>query len=175
MSYTLGKAEWEAYGRTYPFDYDRRHAVSAVTSYRVSRLIEVATTLRLASGFPFTPVDRLRVSAVEQTAGGATQLVPERDASGLLVYTTDFGGVANLNSSRLPMFARLDLRTTFSPKWHGGRWQLYVEIINATNRQNAGTLSPVLEYNPKGDVPALTYAKEQGLPLLPTFGARVRF
>ncbi len=174
-SYTLGKAVWEAYGRSYPFDYDRRHAVSAVTSYRVSRLIEVATTLRLASGFPFTPVERLRVSAVEQTVAGTPQLVPERDASGLLVYTTDFGGVRNLNASRLPMFARLDVRTTFSPKWHGGRWQLYIEVINATNRQNAGTLSPVLEYNPNGDVPTLTYAREQGLPLLPTFGARFRF
>jgi len=174
-SYTLGKAVWESYGRTYPFDYDRRHAVSAVTSYRVSRLIEVAATLRLASGFPFTPVQRLRVAEAEQDVDGVTRLVPDRDASGLLVYTTDFGSVQNLNSGRLPMFARLDLRTTFSPKWQGGRWQLYVEVINATNRQNAGTLSPVLEYNPNGDVPTLTYAKEQGLPLLPTFGARFRF
>lgn len=174
-SYTLGKADWEAYGRRYPFDYDRRHAVSAVTSYRLSRLVDVAATLRLASGFPFTPVERLRVSAVEQTVGGVTRLVPERDPNGLLVYTTDLGSVANLNASRLPMFARLDVRTTFSPKWHSGRWQLYVEVINATNRQNAGTLSPVLEYNPDGDLPALTYAKEEGLPLLPTFGARFRF
>lgn len=174
-SYTLGKAEWTAYGRTYPFDYDRRHAVSAVTSYRLSRLIELAATLRLASGFPFTPVQRLRVAEVEQQVGGVTRLVPEIDESGLFVYTTDFGSVQNLNSGRLPMFARLDVRTTFSPKWQGGKWQLYIEVINATNRNNAGSLSPVLEYNPKGDVPTLTYAREQGLPLLPTFGVRFRF
>ena len=174
-SYTLGKAEWNAYGRRYPFDYDRRHSVSVVSSVRLSRLIELAATLRVASGFPYTPVAALRVSAVEQRGGGATTLVPERDASGLLVYTTDLGGVQNLNSARLPMFARLDLRTTFSPRWNGGRWQLYVEVINATNRQNAGSLSPVLAYNPAGELPSLSYTRDQGVPLLPTFGMRVRF
>ena len=174
-SYTWGKARWAAYGRNYPFDYDRRHAVSAVTSYRLSRLIEVALTARVASGFPYTPVTALRVAATESTVEGVTRLVPERDAAGLLVYTTDLGGLENLNSARLPVFGRLDIRTTFSPRWHGGRWQLYIEVINATNRQNAGSLEPALEYNPDGDTPRLTYTRDQGLPLLPTFGMRFRF
>ena len=174
-SYTWGTARWDAYGRNYPFDYDRRHAVSAVTSYRLSRLIEVALTARVASGFPYTPVTGLRVAATEATIEGATRLVPERDASGLLVYTTDLGGVENLNSARLPVFGRLDVRATFSPKWNGGRWQLYIEIINATKRENAGSLAPALEFNPDGDIPRLTYARDQGLPLLPTFGMRFRF
>ena len=173
-SYTWGKARWDAYGRNYPFDYDRRHAVSAVTSFRLSRLIEVALTARIASGFPYTPVRALRVAATESTVEGATRLVPERDPAGLLVYTTDLGGVENLNSARLPVFGRLDVRTTFSPKWQGGRWQLYIEIINATNRQNAGSFEPSLSYNPDGDTPRLTYTRDQGLPLLPTFGMRFR-
>ena len=146
-----------------------------MTSYRLSRLIEVALTARVASGFPYTPVTGLRVAATESTIDGVTRLVPERDAAGLLVYTTDLGGLENLNSARLPVFGRLDIRTTFSPKWHGGRWQLYIEIINATNRQNAGSLDPALEFNPDGDTPRLTYTRDQGLPLLPTFGMRFRF
>jgi len=174
-SYSWGRSTWNAYGRHYPFDYDRRHSLSAVSSYQLSRLIGVAATLRLATGFPFTPVTALRVASTERTVNGTTELVPERDVSGLLVYMTDLGGVENLNSARLPLFSRLDVRATFSPRWQGGRWQLYVEVINATNRKNAGSLEPKLDYNPEGDRPSLSYVRDRGIPLLPTFGMRLRF
>jgi hypothetical protein len=171
-SYTFGRADREAYGRTYPFDYDRRHTLAAVGSLRLSRLIEVAVTARVASGAPTTPVARLRVAATETNDG---RLVPERDASGLPVYTIDLGGVENLNTARLPMFARVDVRTTFRPRWMGGGWQLYLEAINVMNRRNVGRLEPRLEFDPSSDRPRLEYSREAGVPLLPTFGVRYAF
>lgn len=175
VAYTLGRADRDAYGRRYPFDYDRRHALSLVGMYRVSRLIDVAATARVASGFPRTAVVGLRVAADERTEEGVTKLVPDIDANGLLVYTTDLGGVGNLNSARLPTFARVDVRMTFSPGWMNRGWQLYWEIINVANRRNAGLLEPNLAYDPTSDRPRVTYSRDAGVPLLPTFGVRYRF
>src|SRR5690606_26766442 len=55
LAYTWGRAETTAYGRTFAADYDRPHALSVVASYRATRLIEVAATVRAQSGFPYTP------------------------------------------------------------------------------------------------------------------------
>jgi hypothetical protein len=54
-SYTWGRAKRESYGRVYPFEYDRRHAFSAVVSYHLSERWELAATTRVASGFPRRP------------------------------------------------------------------------------------------------------------------------
>jgi hypothetical protein len=176
-SYTWGRADIDAYGRRHPFDYDRRHALSLVGSYRVSRLIELSATVRVAAGFPYTPARGLRVAAVGVTdaSGVLVSYVPQRDANGLYVWTTDLGGVDNLNTVRLPVFARVDLRATFRPSWMNDRWQLYVEVINVLNRKNAGNLDAVLEYDPASDRPRLTYTPGASLPLLPSVGVRVRF
>ena len=140
LSYTWGRAETTAYGRTYASDYDRPHALSLVANYRVSRLIELGTTVRVQSGFPYSMPLGVRVAAVEDTGdidgdGNTTELIPQRDAVGLPVWTADYGDASNLNSGRLPIFARVDLRVTFRPRWQNSRWQLYVEVINLLNRR----------------------------------------
>lgn len=43
------------------------------------------------------------------------------------------------------------------------------------NRRNVGRLEPRLEYDPESDRPRLTYSREAGVPLLPTFGIRFQF
>ena len=73
-------------------------------------MIELGTTVRVQSGFPYSPPIGVRVAAVEDAEdsdgdGNATELVPQRDSVGLLVWTTDFGDSSNLNSGRLPLFA----------------------------------------------------------------------
>ena len=60
-SYTWGVANITSYGRQYPFDYDRRHSVSVVGTYWLSRRLDVGATLRVASGFPTTPAVGVRV------------------------------------------------------------------------------------------------------------------
>jgi hypothetical protein len=176
-SYTWGRADRKTYGLSAPFDYDRRHAVSLVGTLRATRWLELAASARVASGFPYTPVLGLRVAAaaVADEAGNVIRYVPQTDPGGLYVWTTDLGGVENLGRGRLPAFARLDLRATFKPGWAGRRLQFYLEVLNALNRDNAGRLSPRLEYDPGSDRPRLTYERQGGVPLLPSLGIRFRF
>ncbi|MGE3513394.1 MAG: hypothetical protein AB7N65_31425, partial [Vicinamibacterales bacterium] len=178
ISYTWGRATRLAYGRTYPFEYDRRHSFSAVTAYRLTGRWEVAATTRLASGFPRTPPIGLRIAGARDDTdrdgdGDVTELVPAFDAAGRRVYAVDFGGIANLNTARLPLFARVDLRVTWRPGRR--RWELYGEVINLLDRRNAGALDPQLEYDPTSDRPAIVERRDQGIPRFPTVGIRYRF
>ena len=130
-SYTWGRATRDEYDSSLPFDYDRPHAASVVGSWRFSPKWELAATARAFSGFPRTPVLGLRVAAQETPDG---RLVPALDAEGRYVYETDSGGVANLNTARLPAFFRLDLRFSWKPRGDGGRWLFYLDVINVTAR-----------------------------------------
>ena len=179
-SYTWGRADREAYGRRYAFEYDRRHAFSSVAGYRLSSRWELSATVRLASGFPRTPPLGLRVaSRVDESDtdrdGNVTERIPAVDQSGLPVYAVDVGGVSTLNTARLPMFARVDVRATWRPGGAAGRWELYAEVINMLNRKNAGTLSAELAYDPSSDRPRIVEEPDEGIPLLPTMGLRFRF
>ena len=179
-SYTWGRARRDSYGRVYPFEYDRRHAASAVASYRLSDRWELASTIRLASGFPRTPPLGVRVASEADADdrdgdGNVQELVPAVDGGGLLIYSVNVGGVDNLNTGRLPLFARVDLRATWRPRGARGRWELYAEVINLLNRQNAGALEPELEYDPTSDRPKIVEQRDQSIPLLPTIGLRFNF
>ena len=90
------------------------------------------------------------------------------------MWTIDNGDVTNLNAARLPMFARLDVRVTFRPS-PTSRWSFYGEVINALNRDNAGSMTATLVYDPTGDRPAIALVPDGALPRLPSFGIRVRF
>jgi outer membrane receptor for ferrienterochelin and colicin len=179
-SYTWGKAERDAYDRRYPFEYDRRHSATAVTSFRFTPGWELAATTRLASGFPRTTPLGVRVAGRDddddRDGDGVTdEILPDRDAAGRLVYAVDFGGVGNLNGGRLPLFARVDARLTWRPRGDRGRWELYLEVINVLDRQNAGAFDPRLEYDPASDRPRIVEERDQAIPRLPTLGVRFRF
>ena len=172
-SYTWGQAKREAYGRIYPFEYDRRQALSAVLSYRLSNKWELASTVRWATGFPRTAPLGVRVAG---TTDPITKLIqPTRDSAGRLVYAVNFGGVPNLNTSRLPDFARADVRATWKPRGASGRWEFYLEVINVLNRKNAGALTAELAYDPTSDRPKIVEKADQSIPRLPTLGLRWRF
>ena len=47
----MGKATLERYGRTYPFDYDRRHSLSLVSTWRFIPKIDLGATLRVDYDF----------------------------------------------------------------------------------------------------------------------------
>ena len=172
VSYAWGRAERESYGRRYAFEYDRPHAFNAVGRYRLTSRWDLAATLRLASGFSHTPALGLRAASVEDDRG---RLVPATDSAGNLQYTVDYGGVENLNSARLPHYARVDFRATYQRGGADGGWSLYVEVINLLGRDNAITLEPRLRHNPGAELPLLSEVPSQGFPRVPTFGLRFRF
>lgn len=179
-SYSIGKATKDAYGRTLPFEYDRRHALSLVGQVNASEKIELGFTLRAASGFPRTKPLGVRVVPTEDVLdadkdGNKTELVPERDALGLPVYTADFGSVGNLLRARYPRFTRLDLRVNWRPRGAASRWLFYLEFINATNRENIGQYEAKLRPVTGADRPNVEEEPGAGLPFLPTFGIRFRF
>jgi len=171
LSYTLGWAQRDAYGEHYAFDYDRRHSATLVGSYRFTPRFEVSATARASSGFPRTPFADVRVAPMEE----GLRLVPEYDSEGRLVYEAAAGGLDRLNSQRLPVYARLDLRASFRPRGEKGRWQFYVEAINALARKNVSAIDGTLEYDPDSDRPKLVETPADGVPFLPTFGVRFRF
>jgi hypothetical protein len=179
-SYTWGKAETTAYGRTFLADYDHPHSLSLVATYRLNQLVDLGTTVRVQSGFPYTPALGVRVASIKDADdfdgdGNVEELIPQRDSQGLLVWATDYGDISNLKSARLPLYARVDFRATFKPGWMNRRWQIYIEVMNVLNRKNASSLAPELAYDPNSDRPSVRTVREGSLPLLPSLGVRFRF
>ena len=172
LSYAWGRANRESYGRRYAFEYDRRHAFNAVGRYRLTSRWDLAATARLATGFSHTPPVGLRVGAATDDRN---RLVPGTDLDGDLIYTVDYGGVENLNSGRLPYYARVDLRATYRRGGATGRWSLYMEVLNLLGRDNPIELEPRLEHDPDSNMPRLSESAAQGFPRIPTFGFRLRF
>lgn len=174
VAYTWSRAERDAYGRRYAFDYDRRHSLSLVGSYRLTAKWTLALTARLATGFPYTSPLGVRVAATSNPED-PERLIPETDGDGRLVYVANLGDTGNLNNGRLPHYARFDVRATWRPGGASGRFELYFDVINALNRDNAIRLESELEYDPEGDVPRTVERPTEGFPILPSVGVRYRF
>ncbi len=172
LAYTYTSADRQAYGRTYPFDYEQPHALSLVANVRVTQRLELSLTGRFASGFPRTAPLGVYVTGVLDPATG--RIVPEHDKDGALVYAIDYGGVQNLNGSRQPWYGRVDFRATFVPRWGKGRWRFYVDVINVLGRNN-GLEKDELAYDPAAALPKIVSKQEGGFPLMPSFGTHVRF
>ncbi len=179
-SYSFGKATKEAYGRSLPFEYDRRHALSIVGQMNASEKVQLSFTVRASSGFPRTAPLGVRVVPTADTLdvdrdGNTTELIPERDSLGLPVYTADYGSVSNLLNGRYPWFSRIDLRFNWKPHGIKSRWLFYLEFINVTNRQNVGRYDAKLRPSTVSNQPTIVEEPTAALPFLPTFGVRFRF
>lgn len=179
-SYGYGKATKEAYDRTLPFEYDRRHSLSIVSQLNASEKIQIGLTFRASSGFARTAPLGVRVVPTEDTLdsdqdGNATELIPERDLQGLPVYTANYGSVGNLLQGQYPGFARLDMRVNWRPHGLKSRWLFYLEFINVTNRENVGRYEATLRPDAASDRPRIEETPTAALPFLPTFGVRFRF
>lgn len=172
VSWSLGRAERQAWGIEFPFDYDRPQALNLVGVYRLSERFTLAATGRIASGFPYTPAVGVRVEAIEDPSG---RLVPSRDERGRPLYTVDLGGLDNLNSARLPTYGRLDLRFTYRHGGPAGRWSAYVEVLNVTGRENDVRMAQEVGPAPDGGLPVVVDDPEPGFPRIPTLGIRLRF
>ena len=186
ISYTLSKADRTAYGITYPFDYDRRHAATLVGEFRVSPRVTASIAVQAASGFPVTVPDGTRVATSEGTltpAGAARSgaspgqqaVLPFIDGADGLVYEVDYGPMTRINSSQLPTTSRVDFRATWHPRDANGHWTFYVDIINVLDHENQLAVFSDLVYNPAGPRPNVEITYGGGFPLIPSLGLKYRF
>ena len=181
VSYSFGLGRRTEYGVTRPFDYDRRHAVTAVGALRLGPRWDVSLTARAASGLPRTPARGVRLAVVADAAdgdgdGNLTEMRPLLDAQGALVFQPDYGDVSNLSRARLPYFARVDTRLTYRPPWAGDRWAFYLDVVNLLNGPNITQIDTQLVHDPGAVRPRLVeIAHDRGIPLFPSIGVRFWF
>ncbi len=193
LSYTFSRAEeertLEGELRRFPFEYDRRHSVSAGVSVTIWRGLTASARWQYGSGFPYTPslgTEPLVGQAVDAADSTTIRNVVLSDPeTGYARFVPTFGGPENINAARYPAYHRLDLRLAY--EWNfarGGGVKLTFDLLNAYNRKN------VLEYRSiiriEGDeehiLPSLRFPKPvlyhepiYTLPMLPTFGIEVSF
>jgi TonB dependent receptor len=137
IGYTLAKATRDLYGHTVPFDFDRRHAATAVVEVPLSSRFRAAATWQIASGFPVTPVreEVLFSRAVHQdgTREPLYRAFRNRDGNLASFIYIFHRRLSSINSERLTGYSRLDARVTYSTRGH---WEFYGEVLNALNSRN---------------------------------------
>ena len=132
LGYTLARTDrqFDALneGERFPFRYDRRHDVSAVALYQLSRFFDVSAAFVYGTGDAVT----LPVAAYNGTRfhyGSLDNWIDSRYGEETTVY-------GPRNGHRLPAYVRLDLGTTWyfhrGPRPHA----LSLDVYNATNQKN---------------------------------------
>ena len=120
-AYSLGRTRYTDAARHESFwgDFDQRHTFSLFAAYRLSRSTGVGVTFRAGSNFP--------IPGYLTTRDGRLFVAARR------------------NEVRLPAYARLDVRADREVEYLGRRLTLFVEVLNVTNRANAGLASGTVD------------------------------
>jgi TonB family protein len=148
IAYTLSRSE----RRDLPedplhlFEYDQTHVFSALGTYSFGNGWSVGLRVRYVTGNPYTPI----IGGYFDSNAG------------------DYGPVDKLPvyTARLPAFFSMDVRV--EKKWHilkDSQLSLYLDVLNATNNRNVESLTFNYDYQ--------INATAAGLPILPSFGARL--
>jgi outer membrane receptor for ferrienterochelin and colicin len=130
---------------SFPSDFDQRHTVNAYMAYRWGGRTSLSLRYRYGSNFPIT-------GYVGQDALG---------------YTIS----AQRNGVRLPEYARLDLRADRTFTYQKSRLTLFVEVVNAMNRDNVRFNSPGYNTGTR----RVFNPTEPLFPLLPVAGVLIEF
>ncbi|MEO5929960.1 MAG: TonB-dependent receptor [Candidatus Kapaibacterium sp.] len=172
FGYTLAWADRYRDGVTFPFNFDQRHTVNLVLSYKANKWLEVGTSFQFGSGFPYTPPKGFGPVVVMNTDSvGVKHPGIGTNIFGETLFTIDRGGVADINSARLPIYHRLDVRATFYRNWWNLDWALYLDVINIYNHRNILSRS----YSVDKETASLKMREVTMLPILPTLGVSVKF
>jgi TonB family protein len=148
VAYTLMRAErrdrpgvsWRL------FDFDQTHVLTALASYELGLGFDLGVRFRYATGYPRTPV----VGSYLDTRRNLYEPV-----------------LGDRNSIRIPAFAQLDVRLSKTFKLGGTKAELYADVQNVTDRENAEELVYNQDYSERRVI--------RGLPILPVVGARWEF
>ncbi len=153
---------------TYPPIFDRRVDLDLVLRYPAPWGWEGGVRWNLGSGIPYTrALGSYGYYQMRYVEGGALEWTGDDDDSDV---AGGYGVVlADRNSSRYPVYHRLDLsfRRTFEKSW--GALTPYLNLVNVYNRRNV--LFYFFEYD---RTPAVRSGVSM-FPVLPTIGLEVRF
>lgn len=151
INYTLAKSERTFptinNGKTFPFRYDRRHALNIVMNHRFNKKVSMNAAWIFGSGYPQT------LATVQHLQG-----VPIYSIKGAGADVVEFFN--SLYNHRLPVYHRLDLGVSFHKT--RGRYSrvLSVGLFNAYARNN-----PIYQYY--GGYKVKTIKSESLLPIIP--------
>jgi carboxypeptidase-like protein len=126
-------------------DYDQRHTLNTYVAYRWSGRTSLSARMRYGSNFPIR-------GYIESAAVG---------------YVL----AAQRNTLRLPAYARLDFRADRTFTYRKSRLTLFMEIVNATNRENFRPSSPGVNLLTR----RVFEPAETTFPLLPVAGILLEF
>ncbi len=145
LAYTLLRSE-RRLTSSHPwrlFDFDQTHVVTALASYDLGSGFEIGARVRVASGYPRTPVvDTFYDSRRDQ-------------------YEPVLGAQ---NSIRIPYFFQLDARASKRWKWTHNELEAYLDVLNTTNQQNPEEIIYNSDYSEQKYI--------NGLPVLPVLGLK---
>jgi hypothetical protein len=147
ISYAYGRNRYRDLmtGETFWGDLDQRHTFNVYAHYRWSARSSVGAKLRVGSNFP--------IPGYFTKQGGEYFVSDAR------------------NGTRLPTYARLDVRANRAFNWPRKRLTLFAEVINLLNRDN-------LRYDPpsiNSSTRRATGLFETMLPILPSAGVLIEF
>lgn len=125
------------------FDFDQTHVLTALASYELGLGFDVGVRFRYATGYPRTPVIGAFYDARRN------------------IYEPVLGAK---NSIRIPDFAQLDVRLSKTFKIATTKAEVYADVQNVTNRENAEELIYDQNYGERRTI--------RGLPILPVVGLR---
>lgn len=128
------------------FDFDQTHALTALASYDLGAGFEIGARVRVASGYPRTPV-----------LGSFYNARKNRYEPILGAYNTD----------RIPLFLQVDGRVAKRFDLQGTELEVYLDVQNVTNRENPEEVAYSPDFSEKRFI--------LGLPILPVIGARWSF
>lgn len=145
VAYTLMRAERRdsATSNWRLFDFDQTHVLTALASYELGAGFDVGVRFRYATGYPRTPV----IGAYYDSRRNLYEPV-----------------LGTKNSIRIPDFAQLDVRVSKTFKIAGTKAEIYADVQNVTDRENAEELVYNQNYSERRNI--------RGLPILPVVGAR---
>jgi hypothetical protein len=148
LSYAWNKSELEdrVTGERFYADWDQRHTFNGYVAYRWSGHTSVSARLRHGSNFPIR-------GYIGESPQGGYALSTQR------------------NSLRLPAYTRLDIRADRTFTYRKSRLTLFVEAINATNRDNYRYDSPGINLTTR----RVFEPFETMFPLLPVAGVLIEF
>jgi hypothetical protein len=171
ISYTLAKSDRQFAGinegKTFPYQFDRRHDLSMVISYKLSEKWSFAADWVYGSGYPIT------LAIGKQTIIGATGYSGENSD---FYYTTQNYGeyYGGRNGFRMKDYHRLDIGFTHTRMKNGKERIWNFSIYNLYNRQNPYYYFYKERKPWQGD--HTTVLNEASfLPILPAFSYTLKF